>query len=79
MSLNGLDDVKVKEAHEAAVAEPGRWYVLSLTPCGPKAHRDSAFRITSQTHIPARPASQLCLLTGSDAPSQVPTQVCHSR
>jgi len=25
MSLNGLDDVKVKEAHEAAVAEPGGW------------------------------------------------------
>ena len=25
MSLNGLDDVKVKEAHDAAVAEPGGW------------------------------------------------------
>jgi hypothetical protein len=25
MSLSGLDDVKVKEAHEAAVAEPGGW------------------------------------------------------
>lgn len=29
MSLNGLDDVKVKEAHEAAVAEAGGWYVNS--------------------------------------------------
>jgi hypothetical protein len=28
MSLNGLDDAKVKEAYEAALAEPGRWYVL---------------------------------------------------
>lgn len=27
MSLNGLDDPKVQEAHEAAVAEPGGWYV----------------------------------------------------
>lgn len=30
MSLNGLDDVKVKEAHEAAVAEAGGWYVNPL-------------------------------------------------
>ncbi|KAK1634781.1 hypothetical protein BDP81DRAFT_396036 [Colletotrichum phormii] len=28
MSLNGLDDPKVKEAHEAAVAEPGGWFLL---------------------------------------------------
>ncbi|KAK4186833.1 hypothetical protein QBC35DRAFT_253422 [Podospora australis] len=28
MSLNGLDDVRVKEAHEAAVAEPGGWFLL---------------------------------------------------
>ncbi|KAK1751887.1 hypothetical protein QBC47DRAFT_78574 [Echria macrotheca] len=28
MSLNGLDDVKVKEAHDAAVAEPGGWFLL---------------------------------------------------
>jgi hypothetical protein len=28
MSLNGLDDPKIKEAHETAVAEPGGWYVL---------------------------------------------------
>ncbi|KAI5864552.1 hypothetical protein GGS23DRAFT_595275 [Durotheca rogersii] len=28
MSLNGLDDAKVKEAHEAAVAEPGGWFLL---------------------------------------------------
>jgi hypothetical protein len=27
MSLNGLDDARVKEAHEAAVAEAGGWYV----------------------------------------------------
>lgn len=27
MSLNGLDDTRVKEAHETAVAEPGGWYV----------------------------------------------------
>jgi hypothetical protein len=27
MSLNGLDDPKVKEAHDAAVAEPGGWFV----------------------------------------------------
>lgn len=27
MSLNGLDDARVKEAHETAVAEPGGWYV----------------------------------------------------
>jgi len=26
MSLNGLDDAKVKEAHDAAIAEPGGWY-----------------------------------------------------
>jgi len=25
MSLNGLDDAKIKEAHDAAVAEPGGW------------------------------------------------------
>ncbi|OHE94417.1 hypothetical protein CORC01_10236 [Colletotrichum orchidophilum] len=28
MSLNGLDDPKVKEAHDAAVAEPGGWFLL---------------------------------------------------
>ncbi|KAM0431030.1 hypothetical protein ACHAPT_005667 [Fusarium lateritium] len=28
MSLNGLDDPKVQEAHEAAVAEPGGWFLL---------------------------------------------------
>lgn len=28
MSLNGLDDARVTEAYEAAVAEPGGWYVL---------------------------------------------------
>jgi len=27
MSLNGLDAAAVKEAYEAAVAEPGGWYV----------------------------------------------------
>ena len=27
MSLNGLDDARVKQAHETAVAEPGGWYV----------------------------------------------------
>lgn len=26
MSLNGLDDPKVAEAHEAAAGEPGGWY-----------------------------------------------------
>ncbi|KAH6636351.1 hypothetical protein F5144DRAFT_176346 [Chaetomium tenue] len=28
MSLNGLDDERVKAAHEAAVAEPGGWFLL---------------------------------------------------
>ncbi|ROT42120.1 hypothetical protein SODALDRAFT_7869 [Sodiomyces alkalinus F11] len=28
MSLNGLDDPKVREAHEAAAAEPGGWFLL---------------------------------------------------
>ncbi|GKT95906.1 GPI-anchored cell surface glycoprotein [Colletotrichum tofieldiae] len=28
MSLNGLDDPKVKEAYDAAVAEPGGWFLL---------------------------------------------------
>ncbi|TRX91189.1 hypothetical protein FHL15_007977 [Xylaria flabelliformis] len=28
MSLNGLDDVKVKEAHDAANAEPAGWFLL---------------------------------------------------
>ncbi|KAF9877953.1 gpi-anchored cell surface glycoprotein [Colletotrichum karsti] len=28
MSLNGLDDPKVKEAHDSAVAEPGGWFLL---------------------------------------------------
>ncbi|KAI0874345.1 hypothetical protein GGS24DRAFT_459685 [Hypoxylon argillaceum] len=28
MSLNGLDDVKVKEAHDAANSEPGGWFLL---------------------------------------------------
>ncbi|RDW88682.1 hypothetical protein BP6252_00714 [Coleophoma cylindrospora] len=31
MSLNGLDDVKVKEAHDAAIAEPGGWFLLKYT------------------------------------------------
>lgn len=30
MSLNGLDNAQVKEAHEAAVAEAGGWYVYSF-------------------------------------------------
>ncbi|KAK3987895.1 hypothetical protein QBC44DRAFT_112538 [Cladorrhinum sp. PSN332] len=28
MSLNGLDDVRVKEAHDAAIAEAGGWFLL---------------------------------------------------
>ncbi|KAL2142632.1 hypothetical protein VTI28DRAFT_896 [Corynascus sepedonium] len=28
MSLNGLDDARVTEAHEAAIAEPGGWFLL---------------------------------------------------
>ncbi|KAK0128404.1 hypothetical protein ONS95_000377 [Cadophora gregata] len=28
MSLNGLDDLKIKESHDAAVAEPGGWFLL---------------------------------------------------
>ncbi|EPE09003.1 prolipoprotein diacylglyceryl transferase [Ophiostoma piceae UAMH 11346] len=28
MSLNGLDDAAIKEAHDAAVAEPGGWFLL---------------------------------------------------
>ncbi|KAK4137195.1 hypothetical protein BT67DRAFT_98442 [Trichocladium antarcticum] len=28
MSLNGLDDARVKEAHDVAVAEPGGWFLL---------------------------------------------------
>ncbi|PKS13327.1 hypothetical protein jhhlp_000098 [Lomentospora prolificans] len=28
MSLNGLDDPKVKEAHDAAFSEPGGWFLL---------------------------------------------------
>ena len=30
MSLNGLDDPKVQEAYEAAIGEPGGWYVERL-------------------------------------------------
>ncbi|KAI1406647.1 hypothetical protein F4819DRAFT_439849 [Hypoxylon fuscum] len=33
MSLNGLDDAKVKEAHEFAVAEPGGWYEAPIFFC----------------------------------------------
>jgi hypothetical protein len=33
MSLNGLDDVKLKEAHDIAVAEPGGWYVYLVRVC----------------------------------------------
>lgn len=32
MSLNGLDDPKIVEAHEAGVAEPGGWYALFNSP-----------------------------------------------
>ncbi|TPX09469.1 uncharacterized protein E0L32_009357 [Thyridium curvatum] len=28
MSLNGLDDLKIREAHETAAAEPGGWFLL---------------------------------------------------
>ncbi|PMD46172.1 hypothetical protein L207DRAFT_523594 [Hyaloscypha variabilis F] len=28
MSLNGLDDLKIKEAHDTAAAEPGGWFLL---------------------------------------------------
>ncbi|KAJ8128681.1 hypothetical protein O1611_g4952 [Lasiodiplodia mahajangana] len=28
MSLNGLDDVKVREAYDAAISEPGGWFLL---------------------------------------------------
>ncbi|KAL6859332.1 hypothetical protein J3F83DRAFT_763411 [Trichoderma novae-zelandiae] len=31
MSLNGLDDPKVVEAHEAGVAEPGGWFLLKYS------------------------------------------------
>ncbi|KAH0525961.1 hypothetical protein TsFJ059_009353 [Trichoderma semiorbis] len=31
MSLNGLDDPKIVEAHEAGVAEPGGWFLLKYS------------------------------------------------
>ncbi|KJR89890.1 uncharacterized protein SPSK_05831 [Sporothrix schenckii 1099-18] len=31
MSLNGLDNATVKEAHDAAVSEPGGWFLLKYT------------------------------------------------
>ncbi|RFU72624.1 gpi-anchored cell surface glyco [Trichoderma arundinaceum] len=31
MSLNGLDDPKIVEAHEAALAEPGGWFLLKYS------------------------------------------------
>ncbi|KAL7789121.1 hypothetical protein V8C37DRAFT_404061 [Trichoderma ceciliae] len=31
MSLNGLDDAKIVEAHEAGVAEPGGWFLLKYS------------------------------------------------
>lgn len=31
MSLNGLDDPKVADAHEAAAGEPGGWYGYALS------------------------------------------------
>lgn len=74
MSLNGLDDAKVKEAHDAALAEPGRWYVLLLTPCGRTEMRTrvylfSQFRVPSPTQICVHGPASRVLLTGSDAPS----------
>lgn len=47
MSLNGLDDPKVKEAHDASVAEPGGWYddplpsLSSLSSRLPHHHRQN--------------------------------------
>ena len=43
MSLNGLDHPTVKEAHEAAVAEPGGWYVILFCPFLRHAHLVCAF------------------------------------
>ena len=40
MSLNGLDDPKVKEAYDTAVAEPGGWYDASFPDLAP--HRAPA-------------------------------------
>jgi len=37
MSLNGLDAASVKEAHEAAVAEAGGWYVTKFL-ASPSSH-----------------------------------------
>ena len=47
MSLNGLDDAKVKEAHDAAVAEPGGWYEL------PPQSSSSQSRLPLPSFIPS--------------------------
>lgn len=41
MSLNGLDDAKVKEAHDAAVAEPGGWYGHTPGAHSPPSHLEA--------------------------------------
>ena len=44
MSLNGLEDPKLKEAYETAVAEAGRWYEQSLPPLYLRKEKKRTYR-----------------------------------
>ena len=43
MSLNGLDSTILKEAYDAAVAEPGGWYVVP-SPLASLCHSSSVVK-----------------------------------
>lgn len=61
MSLNGLDEAKVKEAHEAAVAEAGGWYVRPSS--GPLADGRDAQPFASVQYRPVMCVIRIWSLT----------------
>lgn len=82
MSLNGLDDARVKEAHDVAVAEPGGWYVhgrllllLLNPPCNSMAGatRSSSPCISSSPLMPFHMSEVVLTVFRTE---QVSAQVC---
>lgn len=64
MSLGGLDSAAIKEAHEAANAEPGGWYVQSHLFSGSMGRGDASRdgrRGQSSIYTASRPVSNITL------------------
>lgn len=79
MSLNGLDTVEVKEAHDAAVAEAGGWYVTLGSANSPSSCATLALPLCPQSCDCHIGQSRSLIFGAGRILSQVTPQVHQSR